>query len=124
MDMLNMISAYDENKNAKLLKVAKGFAQWILNEDKDVIPYDIKLLNFLQIVRRERELNIDEVKQLCAITENSLTREDVKVGAYLLLDNEMAAQIHFQILDKEMQEAFKTYPIFAFLKERWVSKNE
>jgi hypothetical protein len=118
MDMLNMISAYDENKNAKLLKVAKSFAQWILNEDKDVLNYDIKLLNFLQIVRRERELNIDEVKQLCAITENSLTREDVKVGAYLLLDNQKAAQIHFQMLDKEMQEAFKTYPIFAFFKER------
>jgi hypothetical protein len=124
MDMLNMISAYDENKNAKLLEVAKSFAEWILNEDKDVLPYDIKLLNLLQIVRRKRELNIDEVKQLCAITENSLTSEDVKVGAYLLLDNQMAAQIHFEILDKEMQEAFKTYPIFAFLKEHEVSKNK
>lgn len=120
IDMLNMISAYDENKNVKLLKVAKSFAEWILNEDKDVLPYEIKLLNLLQIVRRERELNIDEVKQLCAITENSLTREDIKVGAYLLLDNQMAAQIHFDILDKDMQEDFKKYPIFAFWKEREV----
>jgi hypothetical protein len=118
MDMLNMISAYDESKNTSLLKVAKCFAEWILNEDKDVLPYEIKLLNLLQIVRRERELNIDEVKQLCAITENSLTREDIKVGAYLLLDNQMAAQIHFDILDEDMQEAFKKYPIFAYWKER------
>lgn len=117
MDMLNMVSAYDENENTKLLKVAKSFAEWILNEDKNVLPYEIKLLNLLQIVRRERELNIDEVKQLCAITENPLTREDIKVGAYLLLDNQMAAQIHFDILDKDMKKAFKKYPIFAFWKE-------
>lgn len=126
MDMLNMISAYDENGNAKLLKVAKSFAEWILSEDKDVLPYEIKLLNLLQIVRRERELNINEVKQLCAITENSLTREDIKVGAYLLLGNQMAAKIHFDILDKDMQEAFKKYPIFAFWTEHEVAvaKNE
>lgn len=124
MDMLNMISAYDVNKNAKLLKVAKSFAEWILNDDKDVLPYEIKLLNLLQIVRRERELNIEEVKQLCTITENSLTGEDIKVGAYLLLDNQMAAQIHFDILDKDIQEAFKKYPIFAFWKKREASKTE
>lgn len=123
-DMLNMISAYDENENAKLLKVAKSFAEWILNDDKDVLPYEIKLLNLLQIVRRERELNIEEVKQLCSITENSLTGEDIKVGAYLLLDNQMAAQIHFDLLDKDMQEAFKKYPIFIFWKKREESKNE
>lgn len=120
LDMLNMIDAYDENKNAKLLQVAKSFAEWILNDDRDVLPYEIKLLNLLQIVRRERELNIDEVKQLCLITENSLTGDDIKVGAYLLLDNPIVAQMHFNMLDKDMQEAFKKYPIFAFWKERKV----
>lgn len=120
IDMLNMISAYDENKNTKLLNVAKSFAEWILNDDKDTLPYEIKLLNLLQIVRRERELNIDEIKQLCAIIENSLTREDIKVGAYLLLENQMAAQIHFDMLGKDEQEGFKKYPIFVFWKEREV----
>lgn len=117
IDMLNMISAYDENRNEKLLKTAKSFSEWIFNEDRNIIPYEIKLLNLLQIVKRERELNIDEVKQLCAITENALTREDIKVGAYLLLGNQMAAQIHYDLLDKDMQEAFKEYPIFVFWKE-------
>jgi hypothetical protein len=70
----------------------------------------------LQIVRRERELNIDEIKQLCAITENPKMSEDTKVGAYLLLDNQIAAQIHFDSLDKDMQEDFKKYPIFYFWK--------
>ncbi len=122
-DMLNMLSAYDENKNTQLLKVTKSFAEWIFNADKDVLPYEIKLLNLLQIVRRERELNIDEVKQLCAITENSLAREDIKVGAYLLLDNQIAAQIHFDVLDEDMQEAFKKYPIFVFWKDPNVSQS-
>jgi hypothetical protein len=106
MDMLNMISAYDKNKNANLLKVAKSFAEWIFNDCKDIIPNEIKLLNILQIVRRERELNIDEIKQLCAITENPKMCEETKVGAYLLLDNQIAAQIHFDLLDKDIQEEF------------------
>lgn len=116
MDMLNMISAYDKNKNANLLKVAKNFAEWIFNDCKDNIPNEIKLLNILQIVCRERELNIDEIKQLCAITENPKMSEETKVGAYLLLDNQIAAQIHFDLLDKDIQEEFKKYPIFYFWK--------
>lgn len=124
VDMLNMISAYDENKNENLLRVAKSFAEWIFKEDKYALTCEIKLLNLLQIARRERELNIDEVKHLCAITENSLSSEDIKVGAYLLLDNQMASQIHFDMLGKDMQDAFKKYPIFAFWKERDMSKNE
>lgn len=116
MDMLNMISAYDKNKNANLLRVAKSFAEWIFNEGKDALTNEIKLLNILQIVRRERELNIDEIKQLCAITENPQMSEDAKVGAYLLLDNQIAAQIHFDMLDKDIQDDFKKYPIFAFFR--------
>jgi len=124
MDMLNMISAYDVNKNSKLLTVAKSFAEWIFNEDKDVLSYEIKLLNLLQIIRRERALNLDEVKQLCAITENSLASEDIKVAAYLLLNNQMAAQIHFDMLDKDMQDNFIKYPIFALWEEHKLLKNE
>lgn len=116
-DMLTMLSAYDEvgEKNKNLLKVAKDFAEWILNEDKEeVLPYEIKLFNYLQIIHRERELNIDEVRQLCSITEDNSMGEDIKTAAYLLLGNQLAAEIHFEKIEREMQEGFKKYPIYEF----------
>lgn len=114
MDMLNMLSAYDVNKNKELLKVAKDMAEWILKEDKNNIEYEIKLLNYLQIVRRERSLKIDEVKLLCSLTESSKTSEEIKVAAYLLLGNQIAAEMHFLTLNNELQNAFRCYPIFVF----------
>lgn len=115
-DMLIMLTAYDEgnSKDKKLLKLAKDFANWILNEDKGILPIEIKLINYLQIIRRERELNIDEVKKLCLITENKLMSEEIKTGAYLLLGNQLAAEVHFFNLESELQETFKKYPIFKF----------
>ena len=44
-------------------------------------------------------------------------REDVLVGAYLLLDQQAAAEVHFEKLDEQLKEEFKKYPIFHFWKE-------
>jgi len=119
-DLLMMISAYDESsiKNPKLLRVAKDLARWILQNDKLVLPYEIKILNYLQIIRRERELNIDEVKELCDIIADNSMREDVITGAYLLLGNQMAAEIYFNKMESELQEVFKEYPIYKFWDEK------
>ncbi len=115
-DMLIMLTAYDEGecKNKKLLELAKDLAKWIMNEDKEELSFEIKLINYLQIIRRERQFNIDEVKQLCSITEDRLMGEDVKTGAYLLLGNQLAAEVHFFKMEPDLQEAFKKYPIYKF----------
>lgn len=115
-DMLVMLAAYDEDgqKNKKLLQVAKDFSQWIYNEDTEILSHEIKLLNCLQIIRRERDLIIEETKQLLIIAEDSTMSEDVRTGAYLLLGNQVAAELHFERMEHEVQEAFKRYPIYRF----------
>lgn len=122
-DLLKMLSAYDEgkDKNKQLFQLTKDLAQWIFESDnEEIVPYDVKLLNVLQIVKRERELNRDEIKQLIAITESSTDREDIKTAAYLLLGNQNAAEIHFDKLDEEWKEGFKQYPICRF----WNTKKD
>ncbi len=116
--LLELLEAYDKsNSNTEILTVARAFSDWIFNTNDESLPYDVKLLNKLQIEKRERPLTIDEVKEIFRIVEMPATREDVLVGAYLLLDQQAAAELHFEKLDTTMQEEFKKYPIFHFWKE-------
>ena len=39
------------------------------------------------------------------------------VGAYLLLDQQDAAEIHFENLNEEQQKGFMSYPICHFWKK-------
>lgn len=115
-DMLQILLAYDESEPRKdnLLITAKNIAEWILNEDTDNLPIEIKILNCLQITKRERKLNSEEKQKLFSISQNSSSRIDVKVASYLLLENSELAEYHFnQMLPKE-QEGFKSFPIYYF----------
>ena len=68
----------------------------------------------MQIIRREREFNIDEVKELCDIIADNSMGADIITGAYLLLSNQMAAEIYFEKMDIKLQETFKEFPIYKF----------
>lgn len=115
--MLELLEAYDKaNSKTEFLSVARSFSNWIFASNYETLPYNVKLLNKLQIEKRERALTIDEVKELFQVIETPGVREDVLVGAYLLLDQQTAAELHFEKLDKQLQEEFKKYPIFHFWK--------
>ena len=112
-DMLQMLLAYDQKPNSKLLSIAKDVADWILTEKKQSNK-NINTLNYLQIIKRERPFSKDEIRQLCEITEHVISTKQEKIGAYLLLDNKMSAEIHFEKLTTKEQEDFKLFPIFIF----------
>ncbi len=116
IDMLKMLLAYDESnpKNEKLLSVAKQMAEWILNEDIHNLPKEIKTLNYLQIVKRERGLNKNEKETLISMSQGHSESHDVKVAAYLLLDNLDLAEFYFNQMSPEEQEGFKSFPIYNF----------
>ena len=117
--LLELLEAYDKaNSRTEFLSVARSFSDWIFVSNDGSLPYDVKLLNKLQIEKRERALTIDEVKELFRVIETPGVREDVLVGAYLLLDQQAAAELHFEKLDKQLQEEFKKYPIFHFLERK------
>lgn len=116
--LLNLLLAYDNATTRKkiILKTAKELSEWILQDSKDVIAYEIKTINYLQVIKRERELILDEISQLVEIAESANDNNMYKVAVYLLLDNQKVAQIHFNKMTKEQQNLFKTYPLYKFWK--------
>ena len=118
--LLDLLTAFDnsDGKRVEILKAAHEFADWILKEaDEDQLPHQVKKLNYLQVIKRKREFNISELAELYALIEDSTTREDILVGAYLLLGQQRAAEIHFSRLTPELQNSFKSYPIYRFWNE-------
>ena len=74
------------------------------------------MLNKLQTIKRYRKFNDAEIKSLCEMVEAKNTREECVVGAYLLLDQQQAAKIHFLKLSKKEQDNFKQYPIYHYMQ--------
>lgn len=116
--LLDLLLAYDNATTRKkiILKTAKELSEWILQDSKDVLAYEIKTINYLQVIKRERELTLDEISQLIEIAESANDNNMYKVAVYLLLDNQKVAQIHFNKMTKEQQNLFKTYPLYKFWK--------
>ena len=94
------------------MNVCKSFNKWMEEASDEEIEYSIKMLNILQTVKRYRNLNRNEIEILCSIAENKEVGEACKAGAYLLLEQQQAAEIHLAKLSKEEQEKFKKYPIY------------
>ena len=111
-----MLKAYDESKNSRieLLSTATALALWI----KDSDPYTehpIAILNYLQSVKRSRILTSTEQAEILSLIEATQDNESIYVGAYLLLDNPVAAKIHFDKLPEESQKFFESCPIYHFM---------
>lgn len=112
-DILQMLLAYDEKPNRKLLGAIKDVTYWILIETNQVSK-NIKILNYLQTVKRERPFNQDEIRQLSCIVEDLKATKQEKIGAYLLLDSKLLANTLFEELKVEDQKQFKRFPISRF----------
>lgn len=116
--LLEMLLAYDESADSRLLEAIIDISKWLLDASDSTLPYEIRLLNWLQSVKRQRQLANEEKWALCSITEKDGQREDILVGAYLLLENQVAAELHFERMDSEIQENFTKYPIYRYWKKQ------
>ena len=116
--LLELLEAYDNSNDQRqdLLKAADDFSKWLYESPDQYLDYHIKCLNRYQVLKRERELTIDEVAELWGIAEDNSVTDECKLGAYLLLDLQVPAKRHFEKLAEEAQTAFRTYPIFRYYK--------
>lgn len=113
---LELLSAYNESKNQNLLETAKEFSAWLCDFSEEELPYAVKELNRLQVIKRMRDFNIEEVREVYSIIEDTTSTDLIRAGAYLLLDQQTLAEIHFERLDDALKEEFKKYPIYHFWK--------
>jgi hypothetical protein len=114
-DLLNLLLAYDKHKGHPtiILETAKDIAGWLLEEGGGVLSDEIRIINYLQTIKRERELTDEENRKLYKIAEKSNRLMD-KLGANLLLENYNVAKLQFEELNDEKKKAFKSYPIYHF----------
>ena len=117
--LLELLSAYDKadvTRRDKLIKTCDEFSKWIMEASDTELDYSVKILNRLQVVKRQREFSDDEISSLYEIVESGEVNESCVVGAYLLLGQQQAAKIHFKKLSAKEQEDFKEYPIYKYWK--------
>lgn len=88
-----------------------------MTDDKNEIPYCIREINDLKIIKRQRALEPKEMEELFEIIEKPNTPEDVLTGAYLLVDQSVTTKRHLDKLDKSLQDEFKKYLIWRFRVE-------
>lgn len=114
-DLLNLLLAYDKHEDhpAFILEIAKNIAGWLLEEGGEVLPYEFRIINYLQTIKRERELTDEEDKKLYQIVEKSENLMN-KLGANLLLENYKVARLQFGELKDEEKVSFKSFPIYRF----------
>lgn len=117
--LLDLLTAYDKatgRRKEKLLKTCDEFSKWIFEAPDDELCYEVRLLNRLQTIKRQRDFNIDEVSSLYALIENKDTNEETRIGVYLLLNQQKPAEIHYAQLSENARNNFKEYPIYYFWK--------
>ena len=112
--LLDLLLAYDKSENQSFLNSAYEFAEWILTDSGDSMPLNIKTLNMLQVVKRMRAFTEEEIKTLYQIVADKDAASAAVVGAYLLLDQHLPAEMYFSKMEPSEQEEFMKYPIYHF----------
>lgn len=111
LQALEIIKAYDINKNNDLLDYALFLLEKIKNYEN---LKEIVIINKLQISKRKNMLSEEDKALLLKIKDNY---EDIfyKISINLLIDNKNEAQELFKKLSIEQQKAYKDYPIAIYL---------
>lgn len=111
LQALEVIKAYDINKNNNLLDYALFLLEKIKNYEK---MKDIVLINKFQIKKRKNKLSEEEKAILLKIKDN---HDDLfyKISINLLIDEKDEAKRLFNELEKYQQDAYKDYPIAIYL---------
>lgn len=111
--VLNLLLAYDKSKNPEHLIAAEHLNNWEIHNSEQ-LNSKIATINTLQIIKRKRGLYSQELSELCSLVEDPSSDAAIKFCAYLLMDNKVAADIHYQKLSTEYQNELAEEPIFHF----------
>lgn len=114
---LYLLLAYDEqkNKDERLINTAKEIFEWLLETDNEELSKLSSRLNLLQIKKRLGLMGNSEKEELFEIAEKTES-DDVKFAVYLLLDEQVHAMRCFDKLNGDVQDFYRTLPIFHFVK--------
>lgn len=111
MQLLEVLKAYDKNKNKKLLEYANFLANILLEKDANS---EVFYINYAQILKRENKLKTEHIKKLIEIKNNS-SDVQIKLCCNLLIDNKNEVDFWVEKLNSSTLEEFKKFPIAIYL---------
>lgn len=114
--MLEILLAYDENKDESFLELANYINSIIIKKDKE--EKEINTINKLQILFRKRKLEKNEIDELYQIRDCEKNNLTIQCAIAILLNNLMDFKRYFNNLSKEEQKQFMSYPIYNLLQEK------
>jgi len=122
-DVLAMISASDATekcdaeRSRKLLDEALKLDDWLLNNDPRPDFNPVHVINKMQILKRQRELVVEELRQLEQILKMDKIEVPIKVAVNLLLGNQKEVDELFATLSDEDKNTMQAFPIWKFYKQ-------
>lgn len=126
-DVLAMISAADvlEEKDAersrKLLEEALKLNDWLIENDPKPEMKNVNLVNKIQIVKRQRGLNGDDVVELERMLTEEGMEDSLRVGVNLLLDRQneysLVAAAMSKIIDEDGKRIYTDEEIYNYLSQ-------
>ena len=114
LQVLEILKAYDINKNNELLIYAKYLLDILMNQDCEF--KDIYFINYCQVLKRENKLTEKEMNKLLDIRNNNDLIE-IKLSCNLLLNNKNEVNLLLKNMKNEQLEEFKEYPIAIYFNK-------
>ena len=110
MEAIKLISVFDINGNEEFLRLA----DYLLQKIESVQSQEFFIMNRLQIKKRLGAWGKTEIDII-----ESITLEDVEsqFGKSVLLGDKESADKQFALMSPEMQEQYRTYPIYKLYQE-------
>lgn len=116
--LLKLLLAYDKSGDQRkdILESAHNFAEWLYdaNMEEDELEINIRKLNLYQVLKRQNNLTKEQKKELLYIADDLYQNAVIRIGAYLLLDNQMSAEMLFDKLADNVKDEFQKFPIFRY----------
>ena len=107
----------DVERSKKLLVEALKLDEWLLNNDPSPDYNMVHVINKMQILKRQRELSIEESQQLETILKIDKLEATIKVAVNLLLGNMKEVDELFVALPDEDKNVVQAFPIWKFYKQ-------
>ena len=117
--ILRLLLTYDKNKKEDMLNLSMFLCKKILDQDyENEENKDIYIINYFQIIKRQREFNKDEYDELFKLKEKVYKSDNymLKCGIAILLENQKDFEYYYNKLTEENKIDFKNFPIYNLKK--------
>ena len=111
-----MILSYDKKANECVFSAALDLATWLSTQTVPYITENGCRLDVLQLTRRKRKLNKEEIATINSILAQDGLEPLDRLGSFLLLGMKKQAKAYFKTLSIDQQTGFNLSPMHKFWK--------